>query len=80
MSVDKLINVLVATGSAMTICLEARTGLKADRIQARVVRMPTWEVFEYRCRSHTAYREAVLPSRVSARVAVVQASTFGWKR
>ena len=71
---------LLATGSEVAICLEAREGLKADGIQARVVSMPSWEVFEYRCRSHPEYREEVLPSRVTARVAVEQASTFGWER
>ncbi len=40
--------------------------------------MPSWEMFEHHCTKDQAYREAVLPSSVTARVAVEQASTFGW--
>ncbi len=71
---------LLATGSEVAICLDAREALKAEGIQARVVSMPSWEVFEYYCRSHPEYREEVLPSQVTARVSVEQASTFGWER
>lgn len=71
---------LLATGSEVSICLDAREALRADGIRARVVSMPSWEVFEYYCRSHPGYREEVLPSEVAARVSVEQASTFGWDR
>ena len=71
---------LLATGSEVATCLDARETLKADGIQARVVSMPSWEVFEYYCRSHPEYREEVLPSQVTVRVSVEQASTFGWDR
>jgi transketolase len=42
--------------------------------------MPSWEIFEYYCNKNPEYREKVLPSSVTARVAVEQASTFGWHR
>jgi len=71
---------LLATGSEVALCLEARARLQADGIQARVVSMPSWEVFEYYCRKHPEYREAVLPAAVKARVSVEQASEFGWER
>jgi transketolase len=71
---------LLATGSEVALCLTAREQLQADGIQARVVSMPSWEVFEYYCRKHPEYREEVLPVRVKARVSVEQASEFGWER
>jgi transketolase len=71
---------LLATGSEVALCLTAREQLQADGIQARVVSMPSWEVFEYYCRKHHGYREEVLPVRVSARVSVEEASVFGWER
>jgi transketolase len=71
---------LLATGSEVALCLEARERLQADGIQARVVSMPSWEVFEYYCRKHPEYREVVLPAAVKARVSVEQASEFGWER
>jgi transketolase len=54
--------------------------LKAEGIQARVVSMPSWEIFEYYCRHYPEYREHVLPAAVTARVSVEQASTLGWAR
>jgi transketolase len=69
---------LVATGSEVHLCVAAFETLKSDGIKARVISMPSWEVFEYHCRQHPEYREAVFPSQVTARVAVEQASTFGW--
>ncbi|MCI0745505.1 MAG: transketolase [Verrucomicrobia subdivision 3 bacterium] len=71
---------LLATGSEVSLCLAARERLQADNIQARVVSMPSWEVFEHHCREHPEYREDVLPSGVKARVSVEQASEFGWER
>ena len=71
---------LLATGSEVALCLEAREKLQADGIQARVVSMPSWEVFEQHCRENPGYREEVLPERVKARVSVEQASEFGWQR
>src|SRR5215470_68880 len=71
---------LLATGSEVALCLEAYEQLKAEGIQARVVSMPSWEIFEYYCRRHPEYREHVLPAAVTARVSVEQASTLGWAR
>src|SRR5499433_662193 len=71
---------LLATGSEVSLCLEAYERLKAEGIQARVVSMPSWEIFEYYCRQHPEYREHVLPAAVTARVSVEQASTLGWAR
>jgi transketolase len=71
---------LLATGSEVALCLTAREQLQADGIQARVVSMPSWEVFEYYCRKHPEYREEVLPVQVKARVSVEQAAVFGWER
>ena len=71
---------LLATGSEVSLCLEAYEQLKAEGIQARVVSMPSWEIFEYYCRQHPEYREHVLPAAVTARVSVEQASTLGWAR
>ena len=51
--------------------------LAQEGVTAAVVSMPSWEVFEHQTR---AYRESVLPPSVTARVAVEQASTFGWER
>src|SRR5215468_8633748 len=71
---------LLATGSEVSLCIEAYEQLKAEGIQARVVSMPSWEIFEYYCRQHPEYREHVLPAAVTARVSVEQASTLGWAR
>jgi transketolase len=71
---------LLGTGSEVALCVDAYEKLKAEGIKARVVSMPSWEMFEYYCNKHPEYRESVLPSAVTARVAVEQASTFGWHR
>jgi transketolase len=71
---------LLATGSEVALALEAYEKLKADGIKARVVSMPSWEIFERYCRDHPEYREQVLPRSVSARVSVEEASTLGWAR
>jgi len=71
---------LLATGSEVALCIEAYEQLTAEGIQARVVSMPSWEIFEYYCRQHPEYREHVLPAAVTARVSVEQASTLGWAR
>jgi transketolase len=59
------------------LCLAAQEKLKSEGIGARVVSMPSFELFE---RQSPAYRESVLPREISARVAVEQASGFGWSR
>ena len=71
---------LLATGSEVALCVEAYQMLKAEEIKARVVSMPSWEIFEHHCREHPEYREQVLPESVTARVSVEQGSTLGWAR
>jgi transketolase len=71
---------LLATGSEVSLALEAYEKLEAEGIKARVVSMPSWEIFERYCRDHPEYREQVLPRSVSARVSVEEASTLGWAR
>jgi transketolase len=66
---------LMATGSEVALCLGAHEQLVKDGVRARVVSMPSWELFEQQSQ---AYRESVIPPDVTARVAVEQASTFGW--
>jgi len=68
---------LMATGSEVALCVEAFEQLTAEGVPARVVSMPSWELFE---RQSQEYRDSVLPPDVTARVAVEQASTFGWAR
>jgi transketolase len=68
---------LLASGSEVSLCLQAYEQLKSEGIHARVVSMPSWEIFEYQ---NQAYRVSVLPPEITARVAVEQASTFGWER
>ncbi len=69
--------ILIATGSEVAICVEAYEQLKRDGIQARVVSMPSWELFE---NQDQAYKDRVLPPTVTARMAVEQAATLGWER
>ena len=71
---------LLATGSEVSLCIEAFEKLKGEGIKARVVSMPSWEIFEHYCREHPEYREQVLPESVTARVSVEKASTLGWAR
>src|SRR5207244_2970386 len=68
---------LLGTGSEVSLCLQAYEQLTSEGIRARVVSMPSWELFEKQSRE---YRETVLPPNVTARVSVEQASTFGWAR
>ena len=69
--------ILIGTGSEVSLCLDAHERLGQEGIRSRVVSMPSWELFE---RQPEAYRNEVLPPSVTARVAVEQASTFGWGR
>jgi transketolase len=69
--------ILIGTGSEVAICIEVFEELKRDRIQARVVSMPSWELFE---NQDQAYKDRVLPPAVAARIAVEQAATLGWER
>ena len=69
--------ILMGTGSELSLCVDAYEKLKADGIKARVVSMPSWEVFD---QQDAAYKESVLPSDITARVSVEMAATFGWER
>jgi transketolase len=69
--------ILIATGSEVSLCLEAHAELANRGVKARVVSMPSWELFE---RQGEEYRESVLPAAVTNRVSVEQAATFGWER
>ena len=69
--------ILIATGSEVCLAVEAHEELLAEGIRSRVVSIPSWEIFDHQSQE---YRESVLPPNVTARVAVEQASTFGWER
>jgi transketolase len=69
--------ILIASGSEVSLAVEAHEKLLADGIRSRVVSMPSWDVFEHQTQ---VYRDSVLPRGVTARVAVEQASTLGWER
>jgi transketolase len=69
--------ILIGTGSEVSLCVDASEKLKAEGVKARVVSMPSWELFE---RQDAGYKESVLPAAVKARVAVEMGSTFGWER
>jgi transketolase len=69
--------ILMGTGSELSLCVDAYEKLKTEGIKARVVSMPSFEIFE---QQDAAYKESVLPSSVTARVSVEMASTFGWGR
>jgi transketolase len=69
--------VLIGTGSEVSLCVDAYEELKRDGVSARVVSMPSWELFEQQDRS---YRNGVLPPDVVARVSVEMGTVIGWDR
>ncbi len=69
--------ILIATGSEVSLALEARGVLQAEDIEVRVVSMPSWELFEQQTEE---YRQSVLPDNVTARLAIEAASPLGWHR
>jgi transketolase len=69
--------ILIASGSELSLAVQAHDGLLAEGIRSRVVSMPSWEIFDHQTQE---YRDSVLPPTMKARVAVEQASTFGWER
>jgi transketolase len=69
--------ILIASGSEVSLAVEAHEKLVAEGIRSRVVSMPSWDIFEHQKQE---YQDEVLPPDVTARVAVEQASTFGWER
>jgi transketolase len=69
--------ILIASGSEVSLAVDAHEQLLAEGIRSRVVSMPSWDIFDHQTQD---YRDSVLPPNVIARVAVEQASTFGWER
>ena len=69
--------ILIATGSEVSLAIAAHEELTADGVRCRVVSLPSWELF---ARQSKEYQESVLPPAVTARVAIEQASAFGWER
>jgi transketolase len=69
--------ILIATGSEVSLAVDAHETLVAEGIRSRVVSMPSWDIFDHQSQD---YRDSVLPPAVNARVAIEQASTFGWER
>jgi transketolase len=69
--------ILIATGSEVTLALQAHDLLTAAGIRSRVVSMPSWELFEHQPQT---YRDTVLPPAVCARISIEAASPFGWER
>ncbi len=69
--------ILIATGSEVSLALEAREALQKEGVGVRVVSMPCWELFE---EQEDEYRERVLPSAVTARLAVEAGARLGWDR
>ena len=69
--------ILIASGSEVSLAVAAHEKLTAEGIRSRVVSMPSWDIFEHQTQE---YRDSVVPPKVTARIAVEQASTFGWER
>jgi transketolase len=69
--------ILIASGSEVSLALNAHETLLVEGIRSRVVSMPSWDIFDNQTQE---YRDSVLPPNVKARVAIEQASTFGWER
>jgi transketolase len=69
--------ILIATGSEVSLAVDAHEKLLAQGIRSRVVSMPSWDIFDDQSEE---YKDSVLPPNVKARIAVEQASTFGWER
>jgi transketolase len=68
---------LIGTGSEVSLCVDAADKLAAEGVKARVVSLPSWELFE---RQPKEYRDSVLPPSVTARVCVEAGAAFGWER
>jgi transketolase len=69
--------IFIASGSEVNVAIQAHETLLAENIRSRVVSMASWEVFDQQPQQ---YRELVLPPKITARIAIEQASTFGWER
>lgn len=69
--------ILLGTGSEVSLCVAAYEQLISEGVKARVVSLPSWELFEHQPQE---YKDQVIPPAVKARVAVEQAARFGWQR
>jgi transketolase len=69
--------ILIASGTEISLAVQAHEKLASEGIRSRVVSMPSWDIFDHQSQE---YRESVLPPSVKARVAIEQGSTFGWER
>jgi transketolase len=69
--------ILIATGSELSLAVDAAKKLRQDNVAVRVVSIPSWELFEEQGKE---YKEAVLPHNVKARIAIEAASPMGWER
>ena len=69
--------ILIGTGSEVSLCVKAQAQLKEKGVKARVVSMPSWNLFEAQSPD---YRDSVLPKGIKKRVSVEAAATFGWER
>jgi len=69
--------ILIGTGSEVQLCMRAQETLIPSGVKARVVSMPSWELFDAQ---DDAYRESVLPKRIKKRVTVEAAASLGWRR
>jgi transketolase len=69
--------ILIASGSEVSLAVDAHEVLLAEGIRSRVVSMPSWDIFDLQTQD---YRDSVLPPNITARIAIEQASTFGWER
>jgi transketolase len=69
--------ILIATGSELSLAVDAAAKLRDESIRVRVVSMPSWELFEEQA---AAYKESVLPKSITARLAIEAASPMGWER
>jgi transketolase len=69
--------ILIGTGSEVALCVQAREKLAGHGVRARVVSLPSWELFD---KQDAAYRESVLPKTIRKRVTVEAGATLGWSR
>ena len=69
--------ILMATGTEVGLAVEAYEKLTAEGVNARVVSMPSWELFDHQ---DAAYRNSVLPHNIKARISIEMSSTMGWHR
>jgi transketolase len=69
--------ILIASGSELSLAVDAHEELLAGGIRSRVVSMPSWDVFDHQ---PGEYRESVLPTKVTAKISIKEASILGWER